>query len=85
MFRISTVKVKGYFPSLITYVFQKRKVIAITGCEKKKRQSYGLICKGSRLWSFAGSLWSFDGLVSLACGLWLLPVLVITVLLIFSS
>ena len=79
------MKVKGCFPSLITYVFQKRKVIAITGYEKMKRQRYGLICKGSRLWSFAGSLWSFDGLVSLACGLWLLPILVITVLLMFSS
>ena len=68
------MKVKSNFSSLIVYVFQNRG----DPCnyrvreEETKRQRFGLMYRGGRLWSFAGSLWLFPGgLWSFADGLWL--------------
>ena len=68
------MKVKSNFSSLIVYVFQNWG----DPCnyrvreEETKRQRFGLMYRGGRLWSFAGSLWLFPGgLWSFADGLWL--------------
>ena len=48
-------------------------VLGICGVqeEEKNCQYFGLMCRGDRLWLFAGSLWSFaDGWWSFDGGLW---------------
>ena len=73
MLRAGTVKVRGNFLSLIAYVFQNRGGPCNYRLqeEEMKRQLFGLMCKGGRLWLFAGNFWSFaGGLLLFAGSLW---------------